>query len=47
MSKLELILAIALGISEVLALIPSLKSNSVLQLVLEALRKLKSDKPKE
>lgn len=45
MNKLEMILAVLLGLSEVLALIPSIQSNSVLQLVLNLLRKLKSEKP--
>lgn len=46
MNKLELILAVLLGVSEALALVPSIKANSVLQLVLDILRKLKPEQPK-
>lgn len=45
MDNLELWLAIALGISEALALIPSLKSNGLLDLAINLLKKL--SKPKE
>lgn len=38
--SLELILMILLGLSETIALIPSLKSNSVLQIILEMLKKV-------
>ena len=38
MSNLALYLAVALGISESLALIPGLKSNSILQLVVNVLK---------
>lgn len=40
MDKLSLILAVALGISEALALIPQVKANSIFQLVLGFLKKL-------
>ena len=40
MSNLEIILAVALGISEALALIPQLKGNSILQVALSILKKL-------
>jgi len=45
--SLEVILMIALLVSEALALIPQLKSNSVLQLVLSALKKLAPKKLEE
>lgn len=44
--NLALILAVLFGISEALALIPALKSNSVFQLVFNILKSLVSpDKP--
>jgi hypothetical protein len=39
--KLPIILAVLLGISEALAHIPSLKSNSILELLTSAFRKAK------
>ena len=47
MENLPMILAIALALSEVLALIPALKENSILQLVMRALRKAKEMFPKK
>lgn len=41
MEKLPLILAIALALSETLALIPSLKENSILQMATKIIRKAK------
>lgn len=41
MSKLEMILGVALGISEALALIPEVRANSIFQVVLSVLEKLK------
>lgn len=38
--KIILILAIALGISETLTLIPQLKSNSILTFIINILKKL-------
>lgn len=49
MEKLPMILGIALCLSEALAYIPSLKSNSLLQFISSGLKKAKSfmDKMKE
>ena len=41
LENLPLILAVALGLSETLALIPALESNSILQIVIKALKKAK------
>mgnify|MGYP003346734051 CR=1 FL=1 len=41
MSTIEIVLGVALGISEALALIPSVKANSIFQVVLTVLEKLK------
>jgi hypothetical protein len=40
MANLPMILAVLLGISESLALIPSIKANSVFQLILSGIQKL-------
>jgi hypothetical protein len=41
MEKLPMILAVLLGISEALAHIPSVKSNSVFQMVVNMMKKIK------
>lgn len=41
LENLPMILAVLLGISEALAHIPALESNSILQLAMKALRKAK------
>lgn len=46
MTTLTLILGAALAVSEALALIPGLKSNSILTLVVNALKQILSDAPK-
>lgn len=43
--NLSLVLAILLGISESLSLIPQIKSNGIFQLVLNLLKKLSPKKP--
>ena len=45
--QMVLILSILLGVSELLALTPKFKSNSVLQLIINGLRKLIKNKEKE
>lgn len=40
LEHIEIILAVLLGISESLALIPQVKENSILQVVLSILKKL-------
>lgn len=40
LEHIEIILAVLLGISESLALIPQIKENSILQVVLSILKKL-------
>lgn len=40
MQHIELILAVLLGVSESLSLIPQVKANGVVQLVVEILKKL-------
>jgi hypothetical protein len=44
LQHIELILAVLLGVSESLALIPQIKSNGIVQLVLEILKKLVAKK---
>lgn len=41
MTTIEVVLSVALGISETLALIPKVKSNSISQLVYNLLKKLR------
>jgi hypothetical protein len=40
MNNLALILAVLLGISEALAMIPAIQANSIFQLILNILKKL-------
>ena len=40
LEHIELILAVLLGVSESLALIPQVKANGIVQLVLDILKKL-------
>ena len=47
MENLPLILAIALAISEAMALIPAFKENSILQLAMKLLRKAKEMFPQK
>ena len=47
LEQLHLILAVALAMSEALALIPALKENSLLQLAMRVLRKAKELFPKK
>lgn len=44
LEQLPLLLAVLLGISESLALIPSLKANGILDGIIKALKALKGDK---
>jgi hypothetical protein len=44
LQHIELILAVLLGVSESLALIPQVKANGIVQLVLEILKKLVAKK---
>ncbi len=46
MTTLNIVLGAALAISEALALIPGLKSNSILTLVVNSLKQILSDSPK-